>query len=56
MLWICKDCTCGYSVGAPKCPHCGSKKYAEEGSKAHLAMLAEPQEPAADDTGAEVAE
>lgn len=23
-LWVCKECTTRYSVGAPKCPHCGA--------------------------------
>lgn len=29
-LWICRDCTAAYSVGAPKCPHCGSTDRIEE--------------------------
>lgn len=30
MLWHCKDCTTAYSVGAPRCPHCGSTDYTED--------------------------
>jgi predicted nucleic-acid-binding Zn-ribbon protein len=26
-LWHCKDCTTAYSVGAERCPHCGSTDY-----------------------------
>ena len=53
MLLICKACTTAYSVGAPKCPHCGGRKYVEQGSKEHEAMLAAV--PAADaDIGQEV--
>lgn len=26
-LWHCKDCTTAYSVGAERCPHCGSTEY-----------------------------
>lgn len=40
MLLICLDCTAAYSVGAPQCPQCGSKKFCEQGSKKHEAMLA----------------
>lgn len=40
MLWICVTCTAAHSVGAPKCPQCGGKKYVEQGSKEHLALLA----------------
>lgn len=31
MLWVCEGCTCRYSVGAPRCPECGSHAYVEEG-------------------------
>jgi hypothetical protein len=30
-LWICTGCTCRYSVGAPRCPQCGSTEHVEEG-------------------------
>lgn len=40
MLLICKACTTAFSVGAPKCPQCGGKKWCEQGSKDHLAMPA----------------
>lgn len=30
-LWVCTGCTAAYSVGAPRCPHCGSTEHAEEG-------------------------
>jgi RNA polymerase subunit RPABC4/transcription elongation factor Spt4 len=23
-VWVCKGCTAAYSVGAPRCPQCGS--------------------------------
>lgn len=29
-VWICRDCTAAYSVGAPRCPECGSTDYADE--------------------------
>lgn len=32
-VWICRDCTAAYSVGAPKCPHCGSTDRIEEGEQ-----------------------
>lgn len=31
MLWVCDDCTTAYSVGAPRCPHCGSEDFHEQG-------------------------
>lgn len=31
MLWICDDCTTAYSVGAPRCPHCGSTAHHDQG-------------------------
>lgn len=40
MLLICCDCTTAYSVGAPKCPQCGSTSFVEQGSPEHLALLA----------------
>lgn len=39
MLWICNDCTTAYSVDAPRCPHCGSTDYVEEGA----VLLDEPE-------------
>jgi hypothetical protein len=32
VLWICKACTCRYSVGAPRCPQCGSTDHQEAGA------------------------
>jgi hypothetical protein len=29
-VWVCRDCTAAYSVGAPKCPQCGSTDYIGE--------------------------
>lgn len=29
--WVCADCTTVYTVGAPRCPHCQSTAYAEQG-------------------------
>lgn len=40
-LWVCKDCKCSYSVGAAKCPQCGSKKWAEQGSKGDPTLAVE---------------
>lgn len=31
--WVCTECTTTYSVGAPRCPHCGSTEHAEEGAE-----------------------
>ena len=31
---VCDDCTTVYSVGALKCPHCGSKESHQQGEKA----------------------
>ena len=30
-LWNCWRCTAAYSVGAPRCPQCGSPDYEEDG-------------------------
>jgi hypothetical protein len=32
-LWACTNCTARYSVGAPRCPQCGSTDHVEEGSQ-----------------------
>lgn len=40
MLWICTHCTTAYSVEAPRCPHCGSTAYVEQGSADHGQWLA----------------
>ncbi|MFJ8784965.1 SAP domain-containing protein [Streptomyces sp. NPDC102476] len=29
--WVCVECTTTFSVGAPRCPHCGSTTYTEQG-------------------------
>jgi RNA polymerase subunit RPABC4/transcription elongation factor Spt4 len=29
--WVCVECTTVYSVGAPRCPHCGSAEHVEQG-------------------------
>lgn len=44
MLWICKGCTTAYSVGAPVCPQCGSKKHAEQGAKDDPTLAPAPVE------------
>jgi hypothetical protein len=41
-LLVCLKCTTRYSVGAPQCPHCGSKKSVEQGSKGDPALAAVP--------------
>ena len=33
MLWICQGCTAAFSVGAPKCPHCGGTVFREQGDE-----------------------
>jgi len=45
MLWICTACTTAYSVGAPKCPHCGGRDYVEQGTPEHEAFLAAAAKP-----------
>lgn len=30
-VWVCEECTTAYGVDAPKCPHCGSHAYRENG-------------------------
>jgi hypothetical protein len=30
---VCLGCTTVYSVGASRCPQCGGKKHAEQGSR-----------------------
>ena len=37
-LRVCLDCTTAFAVGAPRCPHCGSERHAEEGSAAALGI------------------
>lgn len=37
-LWVCLDCTTAFSVGAPRCPHCGSERHAEEHEAAALGI------------------
>ena len=32
--WVCTECTTTYSVGAPRCPHCGSTEHVEQGEEA----------------------
>lgn len=32
-LWVCTGCTSRYSVGAVRCPQCGSTEYVEEGAE-----------------------
>lgn len=39
-LRVCLDCTTGFAVGVPRCPHCGSERHAEEGSAAALGLHA----------------
>lgn len=31
--WVCAECTTTYSVGAPRCPHCGNTEHTEEGQE-----------------------
>lgn len=32
-LWVCRGCSCRFSVGAPACPQCGSQDHYEEGAE-----------------------
>jgi len=32
-LWVCTGCTARYSVGAARCPQCGSSEHVEEGQE-----------------------
>lgn len=41
-LIICLKCTTAYTVGAPGCPHCGSKKHVEQGAKGDPTLAAAP--------------
>ena len=38
--WVCKGCRTVYSVDAPRCPHCGSKKWVEQGAKGDPTLVA----------------
>lgn len=49
MLLICTACTTAYSVGAPRCPHCGGRKAVEEGSPQHLRLVIDAQDQAAEE-------
>lgn len=48
-LLICDDCTTAYSVGAPKCPHCGSTYAYEQGAGSDPAQAVFVADPAADE-------
>lgn len=56
-LWHCSACTTAYSVGAPRCPHCGSTDYLEDsmakihadGTVTDATVLAEDVRPKRDD-------
>ena len=52
-LLVCTKCTTAYSVGAPRCPHCGNRKSVEQGTAAADALLdgarPEPAEETDDD-------
>lgn len=52
-LMVCKDCTAAYSVGAPRCPQCGSKKSAEQGAKGDPTLVAASSAPVEEDPNAE---
>jgi cell division septation protein DedD len=55
-LWVCTGCTCRYSVGAARCPECGSTKYVEEGAEdmAKISVHGGATNAAADDEAVEV--
>lgn len=50
---VCLACTAVYSVGAPRCPQCGGKKSAEQGSPKDPAVqaVAEDDAPAEGEAG-----
>lgn len=50
---VCKDCTTTYSVGAPRCPQCGSKKSVEQGAKGDPTLVAASAAPSEEDPNAE---
>ena len=37
-LLVCLDCTTAFSVGAPRCPHCGSERHATDEQAAALGI------------------
>lgn len=50
MLWVCAACTTKYSVGAPRCPHCGSTELEDDmpkitvhGGPSHEGFDGEPE-------------
>jgi hypothetical protein len=57
-LWECAECTTAYSVGAPKCPHCGSTVRVNEATQppeedddmAKITVHGGPSNAAADET------
>lgn len=53
MLHICQDCTCGFSVGAPRCPHCTGIRYKPQGEDDGPVYSTETGEPIADLVGEE---
>ncbi|GAA2360866.1 hypothetical protein Cme02nite_38230 [Catellatospora methionotrophica] len=48
---VCLACTAVYSVGAPRCPECGGKKSAEQGSAKDPAVQAAVESDAAPEAG-----
>jgi len=52
--WVCTGCTTTYSVGAPRCPHCLSTDYIEEGADMpKITVHGGPSNAAADTEGGE---
>ena len=39
-LRVCLDCSTGFAVGVPLCPHCGSERNAEQGTAAAMGIHA----------------
>lgn len=49
-LLECDDCGSQYSVGAPKCPECGSRKKTEVGAPPKTAKKTAAEGPVADES------
>lgn len=49
--WVCAECLTLYSVGAPRCPHCGTTEYHEEGSVPKITRQGGPSNAGLDAAG-----
>lgn len=46
--WVCAECLTLYSVGAPRCPHCGNTEWYEEGQVPKISRTGGPSNAALD--------